>query len=103
MSNEARTPGPWELEGCEISAVKDNAHILTWSACKRANAEFIVKACNAHDELVEALREIKKKLKGLSSDPLDYKLKELREIAHKPYYKIIDSALRQAGETVEGT
>ena len=46
--------------------------------------------------LVSALTKIKNLLKGMSSDPRDYKLNHLREQAHKPYYEIIDKALLES-------
>ena len=57
-----RTPGPWKVDtdgfnhyglprvlgsdGCIVAGVMQT----------QANAEFIVRACNAHDQLLEALR-----------------------------------------------
>ena len=62
------TPGPWELHHNigrkgEIGIVADAAPCIiavmgnqnAWPAEARANAEFIVRACNAHDELLAAL------------------------------------------------
>ena len=39
-----------EVNGCSIANV--------WGKNNEANAEFIVRACNSHDELVGALEEI---------------------------------------------
>ncbi len=71
--NAERTPGPWETRpGSKIET--SDGRLIVYSvlagvtsdtpyghhelaACK-ANAEFIVRACNAHDELVEVLRDV---------------------------------------------
>jgi hypothetical protein len=62
------TPTPWAVEdtGCGIEIVSGNfvvAEILPADGKDptdqdRANAAFIVRACNAHDELVRALEAI---------------------------------------------
>jgi len=69
------TPGPWEdcpdfynggdhyiwpvgANGVQIATVHDNSQV-------DANAAFIVRACNAHEELVEALRELIDQLEGI--------------------------------------
>lgn len=71
------TPGPWmsfdsgtkvitcdseslliaSLEECEVETVAE----------RKANAEFIVRACNSHEELVEALRDL---LQVIATDEL---------------------------------
>ena len=70
------TPTPWEIkitqEGFEIvgSANKANYKSViawiklggatwkdTWNKEQEANAEFIVRACNSHEELLEACKE----------------------------------------------
>jgi hypothetical protein len=63
----ARTPGPWVIQfgDDEDAAVPyfivgaDDTNIVETDSGfygpKLANAEFIVRACNAHDELLEAL------------------------------------------------
>lgn len=73
MSAPKFTPGPWTTdEDVEHEAVlgADGVYVAdccichvkrTTTAC-RANAAFIVRACNAHDALVEALRRAEQKL-----------------------------------------
>lgn len=75
MSNAAHTPTPWEVDesGIQVDAANGSATSIAfcagtrpgknWSgtdyATKRhqqANAAFIVRACNAHEQLVAALR-----------------------------------------------
>lgn len=58
------TPTPWTFDGTYVVAkfgptVADCAKSpsMGWGE-RRANADFIIKACNAHDELVKALRDI---------------------------------------------
>lgn len=66
------TPGPWRISGCQlgkklliehgdsdtfspiIGSVYDDEGRLP----QKANAAFIVRACNSHDGLVTALKEI---------------------------------------------
>lgn len=79
MSAPKHTPGPWEarwsvqrwaggreLNTCVIGTPKDArgaTHLVTRMdgptsgdlAVDKANAEFIVRACNSHDALIEAL------------------------------------------------
>ncbi len=63
----------------------------------KANAALIVNVVNCHDDLVEALNAIRKRFDSLlSDDPMDAELNRIREIAHKPFYKIIDEALAKA-------
>lgn len=53
-----RTPGRWVLSGKQTIRTESGAWIgkTNWSN-GAANAEFIVRACNAHDDLVAALEE----------------------------------------------
>jgi hypothetical protein len=62
-----RTPGPWQRK--QLYADVDRARVKPWEIndakgrriaagiVEEADAAFIVKACNAHDALVEALRQ----------------------------------------------
>ncbi len=66
MKTQNHTPGPWRtwtdgghisvievknpLEICAVTLYKDGRH--------NANADFIVRACNSHAELVEALERL---------------------------------------------
>jgi len=60
-----RTPGPWFLEDDCIRAKTSDSGTVSVAVCRgwdtrwekeqKANAEFIVRACNAHDDLLAAL------------------------------------------------
>lgn len=66
----AHTPGPWTVreqgDANSYALLTANGHWLIsflqngelMTATQRANAEFIVRACNAHDELLSALQEM---------------------------------------------
>lgn len=56
-------PTPWQLEGghqwlstTHPSPLFELVPVVGTEAEHKANAEFIVKACNMHDELLEALQ-----------------------------------------------
>ncbi len=51
-----RTPGPWQRTGDKVFIPIPNERLLIADCNQSANAAFIVKACNAHDDLLEALR-----------------------------------------------
>lgn len=62
-----RTPGPWRVDrNRTIRTVADGSSNLVAEVhncpydtpTSDANARFIVRACNSHDELVEALAEL---------------------------------------------
>ena len=69
-----RTPGPWLLDGdhgygnLNGTRIRDEKRGYVLSVAigdvpelnAPANAEFIVRACNAHDDLVAALKEAQK-------------------------------------------
>ena len=63
---EHRTPGPWKLhgDGRSVEAIDHKCNIPLTTICifphpefprDRPNGEFIVRACNAHDDLLAAL------------------------------------------------
>ena len=76
MSTPTHTPGPWQIQpsrwpyhgGIEVCAGDSTVAVMyrevgydDWQDVEplpqaEANAAFIVSACNAHEELVEALR-----------------------------------------------
>jgi hypothetical protein len=73
MNESKHTPGPWSVcnaigKKSEVGIVADAAPCIiavmgnqgrgAWPQEARANAEFIVRACNSHYELLEALREL---------------------------------------------
>jgi len=69
-----KTPGPWKVSGCwglegkRITYVNEgsNFQVATTDGRKKeengANAEFIVRACNSHDDLLEACKEFVRKV-----------------------------------------
>lgn len=63
--NTQHTPTPWKVDGMDVVSPSEMIVVgcLQWCGEDRggegeANAAFIVKACNAHDELVAALRDV---------------------------------------------
>jgi hypothetical protein len=61
------TPTPWQVDASKhsVSIVADRFCVAQTATAQtgnvapaEANAAFIVRACNAHDELVAALREL---------------------------------------------
>jgi len=60
MTKSKHTPTPWNQNGRHIDADKGNyliASVRTIDDTDMANAAFIVKACNAHDMLLNALQK----------------------------------------------
>lgn len=55
------TPGPWQKRaGCGTSF---DIHADMWAVCSglsEADADFIIKAVNSHDEMLEALIQVKR-------------------------------------------
>jgi len=67
METPKHTPGPWNYSsgmvwagrGEEIAIARAARDDEATSPCERdANAKYIVRACNAHDDLMEALRDL---------------------------------------------
>ena len=88
------TPTPWHIGPYYKQDIESpTGHIATCRSVPagEANAEFIVRACNAHDALVEALREIQTLAAYMQSDQTGRKL--LEKIGGK-----CQSALKAAGE-----
>ena len=55
------TPTPWFADGIIIESKSGNIGLMNLARPEdesKANAAFIVKACNMHKELVEALKEV---------------------------------------------
>lgn len=65
LPNAGRTPTPWRLAGHDTVASYSLpapysvivAECPGYQSSREANAEFIVRACNAHEELVAALKD----------------------------------------------
>lgn len=67
MSEAKHTPTPWRLAKSAVIEIRgvSQTPVVSWSgfddsnrttAEHKANAAFIVRACNAHDDMVAALR-----------------------------------------------
>ena len=64
------TVGPECHDGIRIQAGNDTCSLGTiWGLDNRANAEFIVHACNCHDKLLRALEAAKAELKRQAIAP----------------------------------
>jgi hypothetical protein len=76
MSNAAHTPTPWDMDESGVRINADNGCATTIAFCAgitpgtnwsgtdyathshaKANAAFIVRACNVHEQFVDALRK----------------------------------------------
>lgn len=57
MSKAKPTPGPWHIEEDELYGIWAGEEEIAEVWAER-NARFIVQACNAHDELLEAAKEM---------------------------------------------
>ena len=64
MENAKHTPGPWRTNGQEIVQPRPNNAPMSIATCSfsaenkpicGANAAFIVRACNSHEAMLEAL------------------------------------------------
>ena len=65
MSTPTHTPGPWRVEGHEVWSEGSNSRMICdfkkvsrYPSNYVANAAFIVRACNAHEELLGLLKHI---------------------------------------------
>ena len=73
-SNMNHTPTPWKLNKAGSqktiyinTADEEGLYLADLQNCQgtettEANAEFIVRACNSHDDLVKALKEVKEQI-----------------------------------------
>ena len=77
------TPGPWTISERRIGSeyVITAPGAIIGRICSEPNARFVVRACNAHDELLEALREIDDMCVGKL--PLTAQVKEIARAAIK--------------------
>lgn len=102
-----RTPGPTPEE---LENILDAAFVLLERACENKNQEeflsqtwpFVVRACNAHDQLVEACKATKEALSNLK--PIDHfsglgRTESLK--IYQAYHKIL-AALTLATTVPEG-
>lgn len=104
------TPTPWVVSAPGIitspKAMQDIGHVCYTGTDggTDANAAFIVRACNAHDEMAAALREVRDLVHEESSDRAKFILGPNDDA--EPYlshpraikaYRIIRAALAKAG------
>lgn len=86
----AHTPTPWHVgmnpgpivygqKGEQIANCRD---MLTNDECKE-NAAFIVRAVNAHDEMLAALKQMRKWALGEDTHDLAYHIRTLEEAIDK--------------------
>lgn len=101
--NTEHTPTPWEdvikedKYGQELLIVHgtddEYSEVICGAFSNPANAAFIVKACNLHDELVEALKD----LLELHEDATDNrKRKTFAEEGIEDYYARVEKQARSA-------
>jgi hypothetical protein len=64
---ETRTPGPWMFDGLSHEILSRRDSMPVCAPCDDydedqwlVDAEFIVRACNAHDELLAALKALRR-------------------------------------------
>lgn len=116
MSNAAKhTPTPWAVESDNSSpsiyVIQDweaqhihpswNCVANIWSVQKRqvqeANAAFIVQACNAHDDLVEALKYATSEIEEFYKAAVDGRIKTVISIGQFGRLYKCHAALAKAG------
>ena len=85
MSEKSKhTPTPWKANkwapGWEISAPESHYTVCRLTDCnnEEANAAFIVRACNSHDELLEALKGLLLEVTGAHSGTSSIFAEELK-------------------------
>lgn len=89
------TPGPWSFDGPPRNVIvwgnkpETRVCFMTSNGPTEANAALIVRAVNAHDDLVEALQGIRDMLAGHAGQPNFY----------GDIYKIADAAIARATGT----
>lgn len=92
------TPTPWIAGESVIS--KDKKAILQME-CEglpfKANAAFIVTACNAHEDLIEALTAIKARINGEWDNPALEKQGPQSQSLEVSIQWIVEKALTKAG------
>lgn len=68
MTKSQHTPTPWRVgdAGATVFAPKSHSPLMVAQRLKRDDAAFIVRACNAHDALVEALELAQDELSAIA-------------------------------------
>lgn len=75
QKQQTHTPGPWtwqhDGEVIDIVSEQQTVAMLDDNGCEtEANAEFIVRACNCHEELLEACKELANNVSGWDESEL---------------------------------
>lgn len=65
---EKHTPTPWEARNGSIYPVKSDGTAIAQFVIKQEDADFIVRACNSHEELLEALKQAMPFMVDLGND-----------------------------------
>jgi hypothetical protein len=89
----ATTPRPWRAEGLDVFGNEPNGFICSCSG-RSANAEFIVRACNCHDELVKTSKAISQQLGKAFVEMLQGDYKFVDELAHSNKIILVDGEPR---------
>jgi hypothetical protein len=106
----SRTPTPWNLSGNSAwwDGAKDRGAVFECrirtgthvpAGQNEANAAFIVRACNAHDDLLAALRSAERWLSEMHSETVEGEATEMRDV-HSAAWEVIDgyrAAIAKAG------
>lgn len=81
----SRTPGPWRIDYTDGTMRDANERIIMFLPAAMAEepdvANRVVHACNAHDDLVAALREIIAKFEETETCDYEYVAMDMTEIA----------------------
>lgn len=101
MNKTQHPPTPWSASNNEIRSLNSvllatmQKHLLINGINQEANAEFIVKACNSHEALVEALEDILAHAQhSIANNPqLKTAMPDIEAKARLTLYKV-----KQAGE-----
>ena len=108
-SKPARTPGPWKIVSSRANTamgapveneIHGDGYVVArlgrfYTDTQEANAAFIVRSCNAHDDLVAALRLAMPIVGGACSDP---SISEQTRTARSSAYTKLAAALSRATE-----
>jgi hypothetical protein len=88
MSESKRTPGEWHRHGLEIHVQSPIAHYCVCvvndaliAKTAVATGDFIVRACNAHDALVEALATISARMENTNRNTPISEMGDIAELA----------------------
>jgi hypothetical protein len=94
--NSKHTATPWRLNNnVDIYAEdKENRTLMLGAIINKNNASFIVKACNSHEALVEALKEAQRYILNLKGKEFNVKNSNYFHIS-----VVMNEAIKQAEES----